>query len=197
MPAYAQQDAIAQKSPFACGAACAVFITRALGLQQLDKVSTAMKSTSTAGMVECLGSTPWLVARYVKQKLPNAKVFRFTEAKPVAHGGLTYFKCGLGSMKADLLKHVPQTESQYRQGDVILRMWTPDAWAVTSHFVVETRFVRSDDSAGSMKRVGRTQIMNPMHGGTHHADFTEHDSYDDYLQAISVQRTGLDLLFRK
>ena len=196
MPHYDDSDAIAQKSPFACGAACAVFITRALGAPSLDKVSTAMQTTSTLGMVECFGSTPWLVAKYVKKKMSAVQVFRFTETQPKVSGGLTYVKSFFGTMKADLVKNVPNTESQYQAGDVILRMYTPGKWAVTSHFVVETRFVQKDSANSKPKN--RIQIMDPMHFDRRNAGFDTYVDYDDFLfgSGQARERTGLDVLFR-
>lgn len=199
MPKYTDDaEAIPQKSPFACGAACAVFITKALGLTQLDKVSTAMQSTSTLGMVECLGSTPWLIAKYVQKKVTGVQVFRFTETQPQASGGLTYVKTMFGTMKADLVKHVPNTENQYQDGDVILRMFTPGKWAVTSHFVVETRFVEQSPLTANKPR-NRIQVMDPMLVDVKNAGFSTHTDYDDYLTAnpqSAKVRSGLDLLFR-
>lgn len=201
MPQYVDSQAVSQKSPFACGAACAVFITKALGVTSLDKVSTAMKSTSTMGMVECFGSTPWLVARYVLQKRPATSVYRLVEAQPKVKGGLTFAKSMFGTMKADLAKHVPVTitSAQYQDGDVILRMHTPGKWSVASHFVVETRF--QSPAKGSAAPMNRIQIMDPMQDGLKSAGFTTYTDYDTYLTTASAQtdlvRTGLDLLFRR
>jgi hypothetical protein len=166
---------VQQSTVFECGAASCLYILKMLNADKAsDTPSHVMNKTSTWGPIPIVGSSPSNIAHYIKHRCKHR------------HAGITIRRMGGSSpimrpwihSLLPAIHHYAKFNGTLTTDDVVLRFITPASPAVTSHFVVQTQFGRSGCS-----------VMDPDQG-----DVTTYGDFQDYLNFMKYQTTGLDLV---